>query len=132
MTDQYASQPEPDSPPVDMPEYPEYPEHPALFAHVDTATLQRQHDALRHVIPGDPTAVATLAGIIRSLLSRELTHPGRRQRDAKVAADNRKRADEQAAANIKARQDAAAPEEAPAPPSRPYNPTQLAGGDYIP
>lgn len=127
MTDQYASQPEPDSPPVDMPEYPE---HPALFAHVDTATLQRQHDALRHVIPGDPTAVATLAGIIRSLLSRELVHPGRRQRDAKVAADNRKRADEQAAARLKASQDAPAP--APASPSRPYNPTQLAGGDYIP
>lgn len=80
--------------------------HPELFTHVDTATLQRQHDALRAVIPGDPTVIVTLAGIMRNLLGRALVHPDRIKRDEALAADNRKRADEQAAASLKARQDA--------------------------
>ena len=77
-----------------------------LFSHVDTATLQRQHDALLTVIAGDPTVIVTLAGIMRNLIGRALVHPDRIKRDDALVADNRKRADAQAAASLKARQDA--------------------------
>jgi Skp family chaperone for outer membrane proteins len=75
---------------------------PELLAVHDTATLQRMHDALRNPIPGDATFIATVAALLRSLVTREISNPDRIKRDADAA----KRDEEAKAELLKAKQEA--------------------------
>jgi hypothetical protein len=75
---------------------------PELLAVHDTTTLQRMHDALRQAIPGDPSFLAAVSAVLRSLLTREIANPDRVKRDDEAA----KRDIEAKAELLKAKQEA--------------------------
>lgn len=80
---------------------------PELLAAHGTDQLRRWHTDLVSHIPSDPSFIAAAGAVLRSLLSRELTHPDRVERD-KAEAQARKDAADKLEADKKADEERAA------------------------
>lgn len=83
------------------------PAAPELLAAHGTDQLRRWHADLVSHIPSDPSFIAAAGAVLRSLLSRELTHPDRVERD-KAEAQARKDAADKLEADKKADDERAA------------------------
>lgn len=55
-----------------------------MLEHLDTATLRKAHTDLLHPIPGDPSFLASVGNLLRSLIQRELSSPERVEADKKA------------------------------------------------
>ena len=57
------------------------PQPPELLVRMDTNQLKRWRDQLLMHIPSDPTWGAAVASVLREILSSQIAHPDRRERD---------------------------------------------------
>jgi hypothetical protein len=90
------------------------PEPTSVLGHFDTDHLVRMRREMSG-IPGDATSQAHIVAFIRSLISRELAHPGRVERDKQLAAQRAEEAKAKAEAELAARQEAEKAALVPAP-----------------
>ena len=82
------------------------PQPPELLVRMDTNQLKRWRDQLLMHIPSDPTWGAAVASVLREILSSQIAHPDRRERDKADDEARKRAAASKAEADLKAKQDA--------------------------